>query len=279
MTTVTAIDDTRSSMYRNAYHADLDKNATEETDPNALAGAEANPDNRPLSPEEETYKQRYDSLKSHHDKTIVPLRQRIQDLETQMNKTNERQLQLPKTQDEMTKWATEFPDAYKHVLTVVRSELAETEKSVKAQVAKLEKETRNFSVKEAQVKLAEIHPDFSDLRNDPKFHEWAQEQPSEIQKWLYDAEFATRPEYAAKAVTLYKVDKGITKKAAPTMTPEERNRLAAGGVNTGSRTEAPGTQQKKVWKVSEIQKLSAREFEKAEADIDAAAREGRISQD
>ena len=40
--------------------------------------------------------------------------------------------------------------------------------------------------REAETKLRERHPDFEDIRGDEEFHDWAKEQPEEIQGWIYN---------------------------------------------------------------------------------------------
>ena len=61
----------------------------------------------------------------------------------------------------------------------------------------------------AERELLSIHPDFEEIRNDPSFHDWADEQPDYIQKALYDNE--TDAKAAARAIDLYKADKGLNK--------------------------------------------------------------------
>ena len=62
------------------------------------------------------------------------------------------------------------------------------EKSKKLQSDLKELETQQASVQrdKAEVELAKLHPDFNDIREDEKFHEWVAKQDSTIQGWLYD---------------------------------------------------------------------------------------------
>ena len=71
---------------------------------------------------------------------------------------------------------------------------------------------------------------------------------------------------------LYKADVGLTtkKKTKSSSAADAVTKTPARQVNT----EATGD--KKIWKASEIGKMKPWEFEKAEAELDAARAEGRI---
>ena len=62
----------------------------------------------------------------------------------------------------------------------------------------------------AEVELLKIHPDFEDIRESDDFHEWADEQPKWVQDALY--ENSEDAKSAARAIDLYKSDRGIGKK-------------------------------------------------------------------
>ena len=86
---------------------------------------------------------------------------------------------------------------------------------------------RETAVREkAEVELLKLHPDFNDIRDNDDFHEWADEQPKWVQDALYENDNDARS--AARAIDLYKADRGITLKRNPT------SRDAARSVNTRS---------------------------------------------
>ena len=80
---------------------------------------------------------------------------------------------------------------------------------------------------------------------------------------------------AARAIDLYKMDRGISK-----LTKKEEKDVKKEAAKAISKTrkavdsEAP---KKKVWTTSEISKLKPHEFEKFEKEIDLARLEGRIN--
>ena len=69
------------------------------------------------------------------------------------------------------------------------------------------------AVKEkAEAELMKLHPDFMDIREDDKFHDWADEQPKWVQDALY--ENVDDAKSVARVIDLYKIDTGIkTKKS------------------------------------------------------------------
>ena len=64
----------------------------------------------------------------------------------------------------------------------------------------------------AEVELLRLHPDFNDIRDSDDFHEWADEQPKWVQDALYENDNDARS--AARAIDLYKADRGIKKTKA-----------------------------------------------------------------
>ena len=52
-----------------------------------------------------------------------------------------------------------------------------------------------------------VFADFSEIKEDPAFHNWAEAQPQNIQDWIYNNPYDG--ELAARAITLYKADMGL----------------------------------------------------------------------
>ena len=117
-----------------------------------------------------------------------------------------------------------------------------------------------------------MHPDFSELRQQDEFHNWASNQDPVIQGWLY--ENTSNAQLAGRAIDLYKMDKGISKlsKKQETAVKKEAAKAVTKTVKA-TETEIPT---KKIWTNSEIAKMNPRTFAKFEAEIDEAIREGRI---
>ena len=116
----------------------------------------------------------------------------------------------------------------------------------------------------AEVELLSFHPDFDDIRSSDDFHSWADEQPKWVQEALYENETDARS--AARAIDLYKIDKGIgreEKKSAPL-----QEKSAASLVETNSPKNIPDVENiSNGWKESDVEAMSAIEYEENEESI------------
>ena len=114
-----------------------------------------------------------------------------------------------------------------------------------------------------------MHPDFTDLKSDEQFLNWLEEQPASIADGIYKNNTDAR--WAARVVDLYKADTGSAKKKTKSASAAEAvTKSPAREVRTDA------TDGKKIWKASQIGKMKPWEFEKMEAELDAARAEGRI---
>ena len=223
-----------------------------------------------LPPEERTYKDRYDHLKAHYDRTIIDSRKRIVELEAQVSKVNRKE--IPTNPEDFLRWKTQYPDLYRMIVNSVREEMDGTAKEMQGKLEHLELLTKKERRKTAEAALLRLHPDFENLKNSEDFHNWVREQPSQIQSWLYDNEDDAL--LAAKAIDLYKVEKGLHKSSKKTTDVSS----AAQAVTRTASVAEPQMTQGKIWKLSEIAKLNRRDYERLEGEIDQARMEGRIDQ-
>ena len=123
----------------------------------------------------------------------------------------------------------------------------------------------------AEVELLKLHPDFADIREDDDFHNWAEEQPQWVQKALYENDNDAMS--ASRAIDLYKSDRGLGKKKS---TPKD----AAFATNTKSARTKPQTSDESSYlKESQVQKMSAAEYEKRADEVMEAIRTGKFIYD
>jgi hypothetical protein len=125
----------------------------------------------------------------------------------------------------------------------------------------------------AEAQLLSLHPDFTDIRESDDFHEWAEEQPKWVQDALYENDNDARS--AARAIDLYKADRGINKG-----TKTKSDKTAAKAVNTQStRTNIDAEGSSNKIRESAVQKMSAKEYEKKSESIMEAIRSGNFIYD
>ena len=225
--------------YQNKYKKELDK----ETDDTATDSEDtatenaATPEERPVNAEEKVFKKRYDDLKRHYDSTVNKHKEETQRLKTQIEEKADT-FQLPKTKEEIDAWRKKYPDVYDVIETIAHTKADEKAKQVQTKMKTLETEQANVATDRAEVELSKLHPDFADIRADDKFHEWVSTQSPEIQGWLYDN--TSNATLAARAIDLYKLDAGITKKAGV-------NKKEASKAVTSTSKRDMETGDKKIW--------------------------------
>lgn len=267
--TVKADEDLVPTPYQNSYNNDLD-DVVETPPANPDTPPAPEPEPEPENPEEKTFKQRYGDLRRLRDKELRELRKEIEDLKGQVN-AKPKDAKLPKTKEEIDAWRNEHPDVYDIVATIATEKARTEQAEISKRLETIQQRENELAHERAYAQLVKIHPDFEELRVSEEFHDWVKEQPKQIQEWLYDNEddFVL----AARAVDLYKAEKGLNKKKR-----QDKKVETAAPVNPGANAPAP-SDNKKVWKLSEIDKLHPRDFEKHEAEISKAQREGRIIND
>jgi hypothetical protein len=247
---------------------DASEETADQTDNQATPIAE-----RPANAEDRVFKKRYDDLKRHYDSTIQKHKEELSSLRTQLESSTQ-QFTPPKSKEELESWKKEYPDVYDMVETIAMTKADARAKDVEEKYQNLQKQQEQIAREKAEVELLKVHPDFNSLRQEDDFHQWAQLQDPTIQSWLY--ENTSNSKLAARAIDLYKVDRGIS-----TLSKKEEKDIkkeAAKAISKTRKSTESEIPKKKVWTVSEISKMKPHEFEKHEKDIDLARLEGRIEQ-
>jgi len=252
------------------YKRKVEKEETEDTatvSQDTSSEEEATPkEERPVNAEEKVFKKRYDDLKRHYDSTVNKHKDDVEKLKRQLEE-NADKINLPKTKEEVDAWKAKYPDVYDIIETIAYTKADEKAKKLQSDLKELETQQASVQRDKAEVELAKLHPDFNDIREDEKFHEWVAKQDSTIQGWLYDN--TSNAKLAARAIDLYKMDTGYGKKKT------NKSLEASKSVTSTSKREVD-TSNKKMWKISEIAKMKPQQFAKYEKDIDLARKEGRI---
>ena len=102
------------------------------------------------------------------------------------------------------------------------------------------------------------------------FLNWLGEQPASIAEGI--TKNNTDAKLAARVIDLYKADAGLNKKPSKKKSPSAAEAVTKPVAREVSTSKGEG----RIWKASEIGKMKPWEFEKAEAELDAARAEGRI---
>ena len=218
------------------------------------------------------YKKRYDDLKKHYDQKLSEFKRKEQDLLDQA-RVAEPQYQAPKSQEDLDRFREEYPDLYDTVETVAHMRSQHEVEALRSKLSVIEQRESEIAAREAETALQERHPDFDQIRGDDGFHEWAQEQPDQIQDWIYNN--PDNVTLAVKALDLYKLETGKgqnTRKKRPNRKQPQSS--AADMVST--KTTNIDAKEAKIWTESEIAKMSLDQFDRHEEEINIAMIEGRV---
>lgn len=225
------------------------------------------------SKEEQTFAQRYADLRRHLAKKETEWKESIQALTAQVNRTD-----LPNEEDEaaIEEWVSAHPKIAKIVIGLADRRAARASESISEQLADIRAREKNLEKETAERKLAERHPDFfTDIRNDPAFHEWLDGKSKVMQDALYADDYDWRT--AADVVTLYKTENNIgAKKEAP---KKNSNRELVEDVTPRAAARPKDNGGSYLFSESEIQKMKDSEYEAREEEIHKAMREGRVLMD
>ena len=235
------------------------------------ASSEEVEEEEPKNAEERTFKKRYSDLRRHQQKQTDELKAEINNLKAQLEHSTKKQIQLPKSDEDIETWAKEYPDVAGIVETIAIKKAAEQQASLEEKVKALDDMQQSVSKQGAETELLQMHPDFEEIRNDDDFHTWAEEQPQWVQNALYENDNDARS--AARAIDLYKADRNITAK-------KTSSKDAAKSVSTkGKRSKPASDDSGNSYKESDVQRMSASEYEKHSDDIMEAIRNGKFIYD
>ena len=227
----------------------------------------------PTSAEEKTFKKRYGDLRRHTQEKEKQFQKQLDDMKEQLAKATKKEMKLPKSDEDIEAWATEYPDVAKIVETIAMKKAREQSAELESRLQKIDEMSVEAKKEKAEAELMKLHPDFGDIRDSDEFHDWADEQPKWVQDALYENDNDARS--AARAIDLYKADRNIG-----TNTKTKNDKSAAMDVGTkATKTKVDSTESGKKIRESDVQKMSAVQYEKQADTIMEAIRSGNFVYD
>ena len=226
----------------------------------------------PESAEERSFKKRYGDLRRHSQQQQTQLQKQIDELKQQLEQSTSNQIKLPKSEEELSEWARQYPDVAKIVETIAIKKAKEQTEALDQRLKSLDEREALTAKEKAEDELLRLHPDFDQIRDDDEFHNWVDEQPKWVQQALYENDTDARA--AARAIDLYKADKKIATKRSTS------NRDAAQSINTrGGRSAPSGEDKDGVIYESQVAKMSTLDYEKYQEEIGKAIKSGKFVYD
>ena len=226
----------------------------------------------PTNAEERSFKKRYGDLRRHQQSKEKEYEDRINALQQQLTDSTKSEIKLPKSDEDIEAWAKQYPDVAGIVETIAIKKAREQSEGLEARVKEIDEMKATATREKAEVELLKLHPDFGEIRDSDDFHEWAEEQPKWVQEALYENDADARS--AARAIDLYKADKNIKPKKSAS------SKDAARSVGTRNERSKPQSDPMgNAIRESDVQKMSAVQYEKNSDEIMEAIRTGNFIYD
>lgn len=218
--------------------------------------------------EEATFKKRYGDLRRHMQQSMAQKDAQLNKMQDQLAQATRQQIKFPKTEEEVAQWSQKYPDVAKIIDTIAQKRVQEALAIGERELGKVKQLEVRLEREKAEKALRDAHPDFDTLRKSKDFHDWVAEQPEYVKDALYKNETDARA--AARAIDLYKADRGIRKKKSTTGD-------AARSVGRSSSS-SPSTGRAR-FKESVVGKMSPAEYEKNEEAIFQSMKDGTFEYD
>tara|TARA_R100000951_G_scaffold55941_1_gene47007 strand:+ start:3590 stop:4534 length:945 start_codon:yes stop_codon:yes gene_type:complete len=230
---------------------------------------EAQEDDSSLSAEEKSFKKRYGDLRRHMSDKEKEWNERFEALE---NKSKREGIVPPKSDEDIEKWASEYPDVAGIVETIAAKKAKEMFNKAESRLQELDDAHSEAQRVKAENIIRKSHEDFDELRQADQFHDWADAQP----KWVKDALYENMddPASVVRVIDLYKIDNGMTISAK-----KQSKKAAASTVAKGSRTSIDEKGVQGTIKESDVSRMSSKEFEEKQDQINEAMRKGKFVYD
>jgi DNA repair exonuclease SbcCD ATPase subunit len=226
----------------------------------------------PETAEEKSFKKRYGDLRRHSQQQQTQLQSQIDALKSQLEQSTSKQIKFPKTEEELNEWATQYPDVAKIVETIAMKKAKEQSKEIEDRFRQLDEREQQTAKERAESELMRLHPDFGDIRDDDAFHDWVEDQPKWVQQALYENDNDAKA--AARAIDLYKSDKGIKTKKESSSKDAAQSVGARNARSTPAPEDVSGT-----FYESQVNKMSTNDYETNQEAIAKAIKSGKFVYD
>ena len=235
--------------------------------------AEAEEEEEPTGAEEKTFKKRYSDLRRHQQKQAEEFKTELAELKAQLSAATKKEMKLPKSDEDIEQWAADYPDVAAIVETIAMKKAAEQSTALEERMKVIDEMQTSATKEKAEAALMQMHPDFDEIRDSDDFHNWAEEQPKWVQDALYDNDNDARS--AARAIDLYKADMGIAEAKK-----SKSGKDAAKSVTAKNTRNKPQEDESSTYlRESQVEKMSAHEYEKHADEIMEAIRSGKFIYD
>jgi len=231
-------------------------------------------DATPDTAEERSFKKRYGDLRRHQQEQKSDFEEQIKSLKSELKSTSTGNMELPSTEEEIAQWAGRYPQVANIMQTMALKAAKDQNETLSTRMKEIDDLQLSANKGKAEAKLLQMHPDFEQIREEDAFHDWVDTQPKWIQDSLYHNEADATS--ASRAIDLYKLDAGITKKSKAKKSDTRNAAQEVSVRGSSSPTEGSGEKQ---FLESDIAKMDMNTYEKYQDEIAHAMRSGNFVYD
>lgn len=221
--------------------------------------------------EESSWQKRYGDLRSHMSRKEKAWEEEKKALVAQASSSDAPQL---RSEEDVAKWVESNPEVASMIEAIADRKANERFSAAQDQFERLDEVRFEAERAQAENEIRKVHKDFDELRESDKFHDWVDAQPQWIQDALY--ENADDAKSVVRVIDLYKTDNGLTAKAKRQKT---KAAAAPAGRSAASRTSVDETGGNVKIRESDVEKMSAKEFESRFEEIQTAMQSGNFIYD
>ena len=241
---------------------------------NEMSPEEKEDGETPDTAEERSFKKRYGDLRRHQQEQKSDFEEQIKALKGELKSTSTGDMELPSTEEEIADWADKYPQVANIMQTMALKAAKDQNETLSNRMQEIDDLQLSANKGKAEAKLLQIHPDFEQIREEDAFHDWVDTQPKWVQDSLYHNEADATS--AARAIDLYKLDAGISKKKKGKKGDSRSAAQEVSSRGNSSPTEGSGEQQ---YVESDVAAMTIAEYEEHQDAIAKAMRSGNFVYD
>ena len=114
----------------------------------------------PVNAEEKSFKKRYGDLRRHMQQKEKDWENKFKNLEGQLKEVTQKEIRLPKSDEDIEAWTQKYPDVAAIVETIAIKKAKEQAAGLENKVKEIDEMRATASREKAEAELMQIHPAF-----------------------------------------------------------------------------------------------------------------------
>ena len=111
----------------------------------------------PTNAEEKTFKKRYSDLRRHQQQQAEDFKKEIESLKSQLSQAAQKEMKLPKSDEDIEQWAADYPDVAAIVETIAMKKAKEQSTALEERMKAIDELQTTATKEKAEAELMRIH--------------------------------------------------------------------------------------------------------------------------